>query len=191
MSKHAQESVALNLGRQYEIPTVALRYSIVQGPRQSVYNAYSGACRIFSLAYKLGGAPVVYEDGASIRDYVNINDVVEANMIALNDERAVSRVFNVGGGRPYSVLEFAEIVRQTFNATLPPRLPQSYRHGDTRHIMSDISELRGLGWIPSRSPEVSVAAYAEWLDLMPDLERILDDAERKMVASGVVRAAAT
>ena len=76
--------VAVNLGRRYGIPTVALRYSIVQGPRQSVYNAYSGACRIFCLSYLLGMAPTLYEDGGAIRDYVNIDDVVDANVLVLH-----------------------------------------------------------------------------------------------------------
>ena len=73
MSKLGEEMVAVNLGRRYGIPTTALRYSIVQGPRQSVYNAYSGACRIFCLSYLLGQAPTLYEDGGNIRDYVNID----------------------------------------------------------------------------------------------------------------------
>ena len=81
MSKLGQEMVAVNLGRRYGIPTVALRYSIVQGPRQSVYNAYSGACRIFCLSYLQGVAPTLYEDGGAIRDYVNIDDVVDANVL--------------------------------------------------------------------------------------------------------------
>ena len=88
MSKFGEEMVAINLGRRYGIPTVALRYSIVQGPRQSVYNAYSGACRIFCLSYLLGVAPTLYEDGQAIRDYVNIDDVVDANVLVLTDDRA-------------------------------------------------------------------------------------------------------
>ena len=99
MSKLGEEMVAINLGRRYGIPTVALRYSIVQGPRQSVYNAYSGACRIFCLSYLQGTAPTLYEDGGAIRDYVNIDDVVDANVLVLEDDRAVGRVFNVGGGQ--------------------------------------------------------------------------------------------
>ena len=98
MSKLGEEMVAINLGRRYGIPTVALRYSIVQGPRQSVYNAYSGACRIFCLSYLQGMAPTLYEDGGAIRDYVNIDDVVDANVLVLEDDRAAGRVFNVGGG---------------------------------------------------------------------------------------------
>ena len=99
MSKLGEEMVAVNLGRRYDIPTVALRYSIVQGPRQSVYNAYSGACRIFCLSYLQGIAPTLYEDGRMVRDYVNIDDVVDANVLVLDDDRAAGRVFNVGGGR--------------------------------------------------------------------------------------------
>ena len=81
LSKHAQESLALRLGHQYEIPTVALRYSIVQGPRQSFYNAYSGACRIFCLAVHHGRRPVVYEDGRQMRDFVNVRDAVRAGLV--------------------------------------------------------------------------------------------------------------
>ena len=116
MSKYGEEMVALNLGKRYGIPTVALRYSIVQGPRQSVYNAYSGACRIFNLHYLLGGAPTLYEDGQAIRDYVNIHDVVDANVLVLTDDRAVGRVFNVGGGAAYTTAEFAEVVRRHYGS---------------------------------------------------------------------------
>src|SRR6516165_7281123 len=111
MSKLGEEMVAVNLGRRYGIPTVALRYSIVQGPRQSVYNAYSGACRIFCLSYKQGIAPTAYEDGNMVRDYVNIDDVVDANLLVLEDERAVGQVLNVGGGEAVTTSEMADVVR--------------------------------------------------------------------------------
>ena len=152
MSKLAEEIVAINLGRRYGIPTVALRYSIVQGPRQSVYNAYSGACRIFCLSYMLGRAPVLYEDGAAIRDYVNVDDVVDANVLALSDARAVGRVFNVGGGQAVTTREFADIVMRQYESDKPGIVTGEYRFGDTRHILSDVSALRALGWEPRRTP---------------------------------------
>lgn len=191
MSKYAEEMVALNLGRRYGIPTVALRYSIVQGPRQSVYNAYSGACRIFSLHYLLGSAPVVFEDGGSVRDYVNIHDVVDANELVLTDSRAVGRAFNVGGGSPYTTLEFADVVRAQYASPDAPRVTGEYRFGDTRHIVSDITALKGLGWAPTRSPKDSVAEYAEWLHGMPGLDQVLAEADEKMRSLGVVRRAAS
>jgi dTDP-L-rhamnose 4-epimerase len=191
MSKLAQEMVAVNLGRRYGIPTVALRYSIVQGPRQSVYNAYSGACRIFCLSYLLGMPPVVYEDGGAIRDYVNIDDVVDANILALTDDRAAGRVFNVGGGEPVTTREFADIVMHQYGSGQPARVTGEYRFGDTRHIVSDISALRELGWTPRRRPAESVAAYAKWLDGMDGLDTVLAEANTRMRALGVVRSSAT
>ena len=112
MAKYSQEMQAMTFGRRYGIPSVALRYSIVQGPRQSFYNAYSGACRIFSLSYYFGKSPTLFEDGLQCRDFVNIHDVVRANIMALEDDRMDYGVFNVGGGRAYTVKDFAEIVRK-------------------------------------------------------------------------------
>jgi dTDP-L-rhamnose 4-epimerase len=191
MSKLAEEMVAINLGRRYGIPTVALRYSIVQGPRQSVYNAYSGACRIFCLSYLLGRAPVLYEDGAAIRDYVNINDVVDANLLALSDPRAAGRVFNVGGGQAVTTREFADIVMRRYGSEQPGLVTGENRFGDTRHIQSDISALQALGWEPRRRPAQSVASYAAWLEGMDGLDGVLAEADVRMRALGVVRKAAT
>jgi dTDP-L-rhamnose 4-epimerase len=189
MSKHGEEVVAINLGRRYGVPTVALRYSIVQGPRQSVYNAYSGACRIFNLHYMLGSAPILYEDGRAIRDYVNIHDVVDANRLVLTDDQAVGRVFNVGGGVGYTTKQFADIVRRQYNSDLFGRVTGEYRFGDTRHILSDIDALTQLGWSPKRTPADSVAEYATWLAGMHGLHAILAEADAKMRAMGVVRRA--
>ena len=191
MSKLAEEMVAINLGRRYGIRTVALRYSIVQGPRQSVYNAYSGACRIFCLSYLLGRAPVLYEDGGAIRDYVNIEDVVDANVLVLWDDRAAGRVFNVGGGQAVTTREFADIVMRQYGSDQPGVVTGEYRFGDTRHILSDISALRALGWEPRRTPVQSVAAYAAWLEDMDGLDGVLAEADARMRALGVVRKAAT
>ena len=187
MSKLGQEMVAINLGRRYGIPTVALRYSIVQGPRQSVYNAYSGACRIFCLSYLQGVAPTLYEDGGAIRDYVNIHDVVDANVLVLQDDRAIGRVFNVGGGTAITTREFANVVMRQYGSTEPGAVTGEYRFGDTRHILSDISALRALGWEPRRTPAESVAEYAAWLEKIEGLDGILTEADARMRALGVVR----
>lgn len=191
MSKLGQEMVAVNLGKRYGIPTVALRYSIVQGPRQSVYNAYSGACRIFCLSYMLGKAPAVYEDGDNVRDYVNIFDVVDANVLTLDSEAAIGRVFNVGGGKAVTTKQFADVVRHQYGSELPASVTGEYRFGDTRHIHSDLSALAELGWEPQRTPAESVQAYAEWLAGMPGLDDVLAEANARMRALGVVRKVTT
>lgn len=187
MSKLGEEMVAINLGRRYEIPSVALRYSIVQGPRQSVYNAYSGACRIFCLSYSQGKPPTVYEDGGAIRDYVNINDVVDANVLVLEDDRVTGNVYNVGGGKAVTAKEFAGIVMRQYRSTYEALITGEYRFGDTRHILSDISALRKLGWEPRRTPAESVAAYAQWLAGLDRIDGVLDQANARMRALGIVR----
>ena len=191
MSKLAEEMVAVNLGRRYGIPTVALRYSIVQGPRQSVYNAYSGACRIFCLSYLQGVAPTLYEDGEAIRDYVNINDVVDANVLVLEDEHAIGRVFNVGGGKAITTRQFSDVVMRQYGSAEPGQVTGEYRFGDTRHIFSDTSALRSLGWAPQRDTADSVAAYAGWLKGMDGLDGVLAEANARMRALGVVRRTGT
>jgi dTDP-L-rhamnose 4-epimerase len=187
LSKHAEEQIALHLGRRYQIPSVAMRYSIVQGPRQSFYNAYSGACRIFSLALHFQRDPVIYEDGRQVRDFVNIHDVVDANLLVLEDSRADYEVFNVGGGRAWTVNEFAQIVGRTFNREITPRPSGLYRFGDTRHICSEVSKLCNLGWKPRRTPEESVAEYAAWLRGQENIEDVLAYAERTMKEMNVLR----
>jgi dTDP-L-rhamnose 4-epimerase len=190
ISKYSQELMALNFGERYNIPSVALRYSIVQGSRQSFYNMYSGACRIFSLSYYFDKAPTIYEDGMMKRDFVNIHDVVDANILVLTDERANYNVYNVGGGKAYTVKEFAAIVAKEFGKEqIEPKINGEYRFGDTRHACSDISKLRKLGWAPKRTAIDSVKEYIEYLKAQTDIEDILDYAEKAMKNLNVVRKA--
>jgi len=188
MSKMSEEMIALQLGKRYDIPSVAMRYSIVQGPRQSFYNAYSGACRIFCLSLYFDKAPVIYEDGQQIRDFVNIHDVVDANYLVLTDRRADYQAFNVGGGHAYTVQAFAEICREVFGKEdVPINIPGAYRFGDTRHIFSDTNAIQKLGWRPQRSAKESVTEYVAYLNEQTDIEDILDYAQRRMQSLNVVR----
>jgi dTDP-L-rhamnose 4-epimerase len=129
----------------------------------------------------------VYEDGRGVRDYVNIDDVVDANILVLQDDRAVGSVFNVGGGAPVTTMEFAEIVMRQYGSDRGAVVPGEYRFGDTRHILSDITALNLLGWSPKRTPTDSVRAYAEWLEDIEGIDGILDAATASMRSLGVVR----
>jgi len=163
ISKYSQELMAIALGRNYGIPSVALRYSIVQGPRQSYRNAYSGVLRVFTLSNLAGRAAPVFEDGGQLRDYVHVGDVARANRLVLENDAANYQVFNVGGGKGYTVVEFAGIVAETVGVNLAPNLTGEYRVGDTRHSVSDISRLERLGWRPTKTPRDSVREYVEWI----------------------------
>ena len=188
MSKYSQEMQTIKFGKRYEIPSVALRYSIVQGSRQSFYNAYSGACRIFSLSYFFNKAPVIYEDGNQLRDFVNIHDVVDANILVLFDDKANYDIINVGGGNAYSIKEFDRIVAKVFNKEhLIPNIPGEFRFGDTRNACSDISKLKSLGWSPHHTAEDSVNEYREYLESQSNVEDILDYANKTMKELNVVK----
>lgn len=187
VSKYALELLAFNLGRRYGIATAAMRYTYVQGPRNSFYNAYSGVARRFALRIRAGLPPVCYEDGKQQRDYVNVHDVANANIIALEDPRADGLAYNVGGERAITVLEFAEMVLRACGSDLRPEVPGDYRVGDTRHTVSDTSRIRELGWRPTFTVEENVAQYLEWLDTQSGTTEYLAEAERIMTERGVVR----
>lgn len=190
LSKIAEENITLHIGRRCGIPSVALRYSIVQGPRQSFYNVYSGACRVFCLSFFLDREPPIYEDGEQIRDYVNIKDVVDANLLVLRDERADFQMFNVGGDHAMTVKQFASAVAEAFGrGTYHPQPCGKYRFGDTRHICSDVSKLKALGWKPLRSVTESIDSYKAWLESAPPDAEVLSYANRLMEKLGVVRSA--
>jgi dTDP-L-rhamnose 4-epimerase len=189
VSKYTQELVAFNLGQRYGIPTVCMRYSIVQGARQSFRNAYSGLLRIFTQRLLHGKPPVCYEDGQQIRDYVSVHDVVRANVLVLEDARADYQVFNVGGNRQVRVLEYARLIAERAGVPIEPQVPGLYRFGDTRHVFSDTRKLSALGWEPQWSLEEIVDEYVAWAKAQPAFGDYSTEAEAHMAAQGTVRRA--
>jgi dTDP-L-rhamnose 4-epimerase len=189
LSKHAQEQIAIQLGKRYDIPSVVMRYSIVQGPRQSFYNAYSGAMRIFALALYLGKRPLIFEDGRQVRDFVNIQDVVDANLLVLESDAANYQVYNVGGGRAWSVLEFYDTLQKVVGRNTEPLVAGYYRYGDTRHICSDTEKLQALGWKATRDVRQSIADYWAYLERQQAKDDILEYAEKTMKNQNVIRKA--
>jgi dTDP-L-rhamnose 4-epimerase len=187
ISKYAIELLARNLGRRYGIATACLRYTYVQGTRNSFHNAYSGIARRFALRLLHGLAPVCYEDGKQLRDYVNVKDIARANLLVMEDERADFQVFNAGGGRAVTVLEFAEIMIREFGADVEALVPGEFRLGDTRHTVSDNSKLNALGWEPTIPVEQNVREYVAWMREQKGTEEYLEEAERVMREQGVVQ----
>lgn len=188
LSKRLQEDIALTLGKTYGVPSVALRYSIVQGPRQSLRNAYSGALRSFTMRALCGRPPVLFEDGEQLRDYVSIDDVVRANLVALDHRRAEYQAFNVGGDRRVSVRELARLVLDAAGSPLEPETPGLYRVGDSRHIVSNVWKLRQLGWVPLVPQRDIVEEYVAWAAAEPGLRDAFEDAQRRMIDTGVLQA---
>jgi len=189
LSKYFQEMVAMRLGRQLGIPAVALRYSITQGSRQSFYNAYSGICRIFTRALRNGQAPIIYEDGLQQRDYVHIDDIVQANLLALDDARLGYEAFNVGTGRTTTVLEYARLLTRRIGLAYKPVLPGAYRVGDVRHTVSGVAKISRLGWKPTKGLAEIFEDYLAWLETVSDTNDYFTPAYEAMKQGGVLRVA--
>lgn len=190
VSKLAQEQTALGLGWLHGIPTVALRYSITQGTRQSLYNHYSGICRIFfSLALRQQRL-IIYEDGQQTRDFVHVQDVVDANMLVLEKDKANFQSFNVGSGKAVTVREYAEAVLKRVPSRVDLQLSKEYRRGDNRHSVSSIEKLGQIGWRPRRSLAVIMDDFLEWIESIGGVPEQVPDAHGDMRNAGVVLTAA-
>ena len=189
ISKYAIELLADRLGRRYQIPTACMRYTYVQGPRNSFHNPYSGVARRFVLRLLDGLPPIIYEDGEQLRDYVNVRDVAHANLLVLEDERSDFKVFNVGGGRATPVHTVAEILIAEFGSALRADVPGEFRVGDTRHTVSDISALQSLGWTPTISLEESLGEYVAWVRQQGGATGRIEETERIMRDQGVIQRA--
>jgi dTDP-L-rhamnose 4-epimerase len=187
ISKYSIELLARSLGSRYQIPTVCMRYTYVQGSRNSFFNAYSGVCRRFALRVAHGLAPVCYEDGRQLRDYVNVADVARANVIAMESEVDEHGVYNVGGGQAVTVLEFARVVLDACESSLEPEVPGAYRLGDTRHTISDISAIERLGWRPTIPVEQSVVEYLKWLSGFSGTADYVAEADKVMREQHIIR----
>ena len=186
VSKLAEEKVALGLGWLHEIPTVALRYSITQGARQSLFNQYSGVCRIF-VGRALKEEPlIIYEDGLQTRDFVHIEDVIDANMHVLNSDEANFNAFNVGSGQPTTVLAYADLVQKKLTSVIELNCNGEYRRGDNRNSVSSISKLKSLGWEPKRDLSKILDDFLAWVESMGGIPTQVQDAYADMRRSGVV-----
>lgn len=188
VSKCSQELYALTLGKRFGIPTVAVRYSITQGPRQSFYNAYTGILRSSPLLRLLNNLPpVIYEDGRQLRDYVYVGDVTQANLLVMESREVDYEVFNVGGAKPITVLEYAQIIQKAAGKDIAPGISGEFRIGESRHVISDITKLRNLGWEP-RTPIAQIAQrYVECVKTQPEVSDYYASARKVMKQAGVIK----
>lgn len=162
LTKKDQEEMCLIIGKSYKIPTVALRFFNVYGPRQSLSNPYTGVAAIFSSMIKDNKNPLVYEDGKQTRDFINIRDVVSANLLIMEKEEADYEAYNVGSGRPTSVLDIAKVLIKLYGKKVKPEIVNKFRVGDIRHCFADISKIKKLGFMPSVGLEEGLRELVEW-----------------------------
>ncbi len=162
-SKRHQEELSLLIGRTYGIPTVALRYFNVYGPRQSLSNPYTGVCAIFASRLLNNKPPYVFEDGGQLRDFIHVADVAEANLKALKKTSCDYQAINVGTGRPASVKYVAQLLAKALNVEVQPIVSHRFRKGDVRHCYADTSKAEALlGFKASVDLEQGLHQLASW-----------------------------
>lgn len=177
LSKYDQERMCLILGRAYDIPTVALRFFNVYGPRQALSNPYTGVLAIFASRYLNGKPPLIFEDGYQQRDFVSVYDVAQACRLALETPAAAGEVFNVGSGHAYTIREIADRLGKVVGREdLEPQVTHEYRVGDIRHCFADISKARQmLGYEPQVKLEEGLREMAQWLEHQVDADAVRED----------------
>ena len=164
ITKQDQEQLCLVVGRAYGIPSVALRYFNVYGTRQALSNPYTGVCAIFSARLLNDQQPLVFEDGGQTRDFVHVSDIVRANLLALETDRADYRAVNVGTGRPTSIREVGRLLAEGLGKDPSQEIVGKYREGDIRHCVSDISRARALlGYEPRVTLEQGIPELLGWV----------------------------
>jgi len=165
ITKQNQEQMVLTVGKSLGIPAVAYRYQNVYGPGQSLSNPYTGILSIFSTQIKNGNNINIFEDGKESRDFVYIQDIVDATVLGLEKDEANYQVFNVGADKPIDVLTVAKTLRHNYNSDIEITIGGNYRLGDIRHNYADLSKIKTLlGFTPKFNFKQGIAQFCEWVN---------------------------
>ncbi|HBY96608.1 MAG: NAD-dependent epimerase/dehydratase family protein [Ardenticatenaceae bacterium] len=189
ITKRDHEEMFLTVGQAYNIPTVALRYFNIYGPRQALSNPYTGVAAIFSSRLLNDNPPVIYEDGGQRRDFVHVSDIVRANLLAMTaPDDALYTAYNVGTGRYQTVKGVAALLSGALGKEIEAIITGRYRRGDIRHCYADIRKARErLGYEPAVCFEQGVADLVRWVAQQQGLavDRF-DQVERELAARSLV-----
>ena len=165
ISKYNQEQLFLVAGKSLNIPAVAFRYQNVYGPGQSLSNPYTGILSVFSTQIKNGNPINIFEDGNESRDFVYIDDVVNATVLGLENEKANFNVYNVGTGLPVKVIDIANKLILAYESAAKINITGNFRLGDIRHNYADISKInKELNFTPKTHFEEGVTNFVKWVN---------------------------
>lgn len=163
IGKKEQEEMVLTFGKAYRLPSVAMRYFNVYGPRQSLSNPYNGVAAIFMSRIKNNHPPIINEDGSQTRDFIHVYDITRANIMALESEKTNYQVFNVGSGKPIAIKDVAELLIKLYKSKLSPEITYKVRKLDVKHCYADITKLTKLvGWKPKITLSEGFKELIEW-----------------------------
>lgn len=186
LSKKDQEEMALLFGRTYGLATVALRYFNIFGTRQALSNPYTGVIAIFGSRLLNRNAPVIFEDGLQLRDFVSVHDIVQANVLAMERSFADGMALNIGSGEAVSIRDIARELSAALGVQAPIQIMSKYRAGDIRHCFASIGAAsEHLGYTPRVKLSDGLRELAPWLRQQQAKDRV-DEAMERLAAHGLV-----
>jgi dTDP-L-rhamnose 4-epimerase len=175
LSKKDQEEMCLLYGRTYNLPVVALRYFNIYGRRQALSNPYTGVAAIFGSRLLNGNPPLLFEDGKQMREFVSVEDITQANLLAMESSGADGMAVNISSGEPISISEVAGALSAALNTSIPAEFTGRYRAGDIRHCFPDISKARKfLGYEPKVRFADGMKDLVEWLRMQQPRDRMAE-----------------
>jgi dTDP-L-rhamnose 4-epimerase len=186
LTKVDQEKLVLLWGKQIGTPTVALRYSCTYGPRQSIFNPYTGVIAIFCTRLLNNLPPVLYEDGEQTRDFSFVEDIARANLLAAESDKLDGLAVNVGSEKGIPIRKVAEIVSSTLKIDIEPEARGEFRPGEMRHLTSDTAKIRSAGYKPQVELEEGIERYIDWIRSQSDIRDYFSEAEQILKSKGIV-----
>ncbi len=186
LTKVDQEKLVLLWGKQAGIPTVALRYSCTYGPRQSIFNPYTGVIAIFCTRLLNDLPPVVYEDGEQTRDFSFVEDIARANLLAATTDKLDGLPVNVGSGQGVSIREVAEQISDALGIHIPVEAKGEFRPGEMRHLTSGTERIRAAGYAPQVDLATGIGRYLDWIRAQADVKDYFSEAADILRAKGIV-----
>ncbi len=188
ITKQAQEQLIINVGEALDIPCVGLRYQNVYGPGQSLKNPYTGILSIFSTRIKNNKPINIFEDGNESRDFVFIDDVINATMLAIEKDDANNQLFNVGTGRAVSVIELVELLYKEYNEKPNYSVTGNFRIGDIAHNYADLSKIEKLlSFKPTVTFEEGIKHFVAWVNQQEVQDDNFDESIEEMKKKGLFK----
>ena len=186
LTKVDQERLVLLWGKQTGIPTVALRYSCTYGPRQSIFNPYTGVIAIFCTRLLNNLPPVLYEDGEQTRDFSFVEDIARANLLAAQTDKLDGLPVNIGSAHGAPIREIAEQLADILTIDIAPEINGEFRPGEMRHLTSDTKLARSAGYKPTVDLGEGISRYIDWIRKQSDIRDYFSEASDILKNKGIV-----
>ncbi len=186
LTKVDQEKLVLLWGKQIGIPTVALRYSCTFGPRQSIFNPYTGVFAIFCTRLLNDLPPILYEDGNQTRDFSFVEDIARANLLAAESDELDGLPVNVGSSRGVAIREVAEQISEALGIHITPEARGEFRPGEMRHLTSGTNRIRAAGYEPQVDLAAGIERYLDWIRGQTNVRDYFSEAADILRSKGIV-----